>query len=85
MTEKLKTLLVMYAIAIVIVFAVLGLICVNSYGNSLNYRIHKLPFKMCFDKPVVVDYDNDGDKDVLFSDSECNVYFLENLLINLGE
>jgi hypothetical protein len=55
------------------------------FGYISDFKMHKLNFKHCFIEPVIVDYDNDGDKDILISDEDCNVYLLENLLINFGE
>lgn len=51
-----------------------------------KFRVHRLDnlapgVNYSINYPVVTDYDNDGDQDVIMVSKEGVIYFLENLLI----
>ena len=51
-----------------------------------NFKVHVLKnlapgCNYSINTPVIIDYDNDGDQDVILVTKEGVVYFLENLLI----
>jgi hypothetical protein len=58
-----------------------------SYTNAAvpKFRVHVLKnlapgVNYSINYPIVIDYDNDGDQDVLIITKEGTIYFLENLL-----
>jgi hypothetical protein len=75
--KKLITILVLISSLLVIPISVSAAIpkfkvhILNNLITGFNYSINY---------PVVIDYDNDGDLDVLIISKEGTIYFLENLL-----
>jgi len=45
---------------------------IKNLSPGVNYSINT---------PVIIDYDNDGDQDIVMITKEETIYFLENLLI----
>jgi len=76
--KKLITILVL--ISSLLVFTSL------SYAATPKFRVHILKnlapgCNYSINTPVIIDYDNDDDSDVILISKEGVIYFLENLLI----
>lgn len=57
-----------------------------SFASEPKFKVHIIQnlingFNYSINYPVVIDYDNDGDLDVLIISKEGTLYFLENLTI----
>ena len=70
-----------------IIFIILFLLIATfSYAANPKFKVHVLPnlapgVNYAINTPVVIDYDNDGDMDIVIISKEGVIYFLENLLI----
>ena len=61
-------------------------ICTTVYAQPPKFKLHiikdmNVGVNYSINYPVVIDYDNDGDQDILIMSKEGTLYFLENLLI----
>jgi hypothetical protein len=77
MIKKLTTILVLISSLLVLP--------VSINAAKPKFRVHILKdlapgVNYAINYPVVIDYDNDGDQDVLIISKEGVIYFLENLL-----
>jgi len=77
MIKKLTTILVLVSILLVLPVAV--------SAAKPKFRVHILKdlapgVNYSINYPVVIDYDGDGDLDVLIINKEGTIFFLENLL-----
>ena len=75
-----KLVLIFILISSLLVFAI------PLYAATPKFRVHILKdlisgFNYSINYPVVIDYDGDGDLDVLIINKEGTLYFLENLSI----
>jgi len=67
------------------------LICSTAYAKEPKFKVHVIKdpkmegVNYSINYPVVIDYDNDGDQDVLVMAKDGTLYFLENLEINKEE
>ena len=63
-------------------------ICSAAYAKEPKFKVHVIKdskmegVNYSINYPVVIDYDNDGDQDVLVMAKDGTLYFLENLEIN---
>ncbi len=76
----------------IILLALVTILCYtctinNSYAANPKFRLHILDIhnltgvNYAINYPVVIDYDLDGDLDILIMSKEGTLYFLENLTI----
>lgn len=72
---------------ITILVVISSLLVLPVYVNAAKpkFKVHVLKdlipgFNYSINYPVVIDYDGDGDLDVLIINKEGTIYFLENLL-----
>jgi hypothetical protein len=75
-----KKLIIGLLISILLVFPV------SIYAATPKFKVHILNnlapgCNYSINTPVVIDYDNDGDSDIILVTKEGVIYFLENLLI----
>ena len=62
--------------------------CSIAYAKEPKFKVHVIHdskmegFNYSINYPVVIDYDNDGDQDILVLAKDGTLYFLENLEIN---
>jgi hypothetical protein len=75
-----KKLIIGLLISILLVFPV------SVTAATPKFRVHVLKnlapgCNYSINTPVIIDYDNDGDSDVILISKEGVIYFLENLLI----
>jgi hypothetical protein len=73
-------------ITILLLISTLLVFPVSIYAATPKFRVHILPnlapgCNYSINTPVIMDYDNDGDQDVILVTKEGIVYILENLLI----
>jgi len=73
-------------ITVLLLITTFSLITINSYAANPKFKVHALKdlapgCNYSINTPVVIDYDNDGDQDVILVTKEGTVYILENLII----
>jgi len=71
-------------ILFLIFISILLVLPVSVSAKAPKFRLHILKdlipgFNYSFNYPVVIDYDGDGDLDILVISKEGTLYFLENL------
>ena len=60
-------------------------ICSTAHAQDPKFKVHVIKdnklagVNYSINYPVVIDYDNDGDDDILIMSKEGTLYFLENL------
>ena len=68
-----------------ILMIILSLIFINSsFASEPRFKVHIIEylapgFKYAFNFPVIIDYDNDRDMDILIITKEGVIYLLENV------
>jgi hypothetical protein len=72
-------------ILIIFLISILLVLPLFSYAAKPKFKLHILKdlapgVNYAINYPVAIDYDNDGDQDILIINKEGTVYFLENLL-----
>jgi hypothetical protein len=78
----------MKRVVLAILFLLFSSVC---YALAPNFVMHKLDIDVCggcaseTHIPVVIDYDKDGDMDILIVNRNGEVYVLENKLIDYKE
>lgn len=73
-------------ITILMFISSLLIFTVSSYAAVPKFKLHIINLNnpgvnYSINYPVVIDYDNDGDEDILIISKEGILYFFENLLI----
>ena len=62
-------------------------ICSTAHAQDPKFKVHVIKdsklsgVNYSINYPVVIDFDNDGDPDILIMSKEGTLYFLENLII----
>jgi hypothetical protein len=62
-------------------------ICSTAHAQPPKFKVHVIKdsklsgVNYSINYPVVIDFDNDGDPDILIMSKEGTLYFLENLII----
>jgi hypothetical protein len=72
---------------IILLFITILVFTVTAYAATPKFKLHILKnlspgFNYSINYPVVIDYDGDGDQDILIISKEGVICFLENLLIS---
>ncbi len=69
-----------------VLISILLVVPLSAHAQPPKFKLHIIKdmiigVNYSINYPVVIDYDNDGDQDILIMAKEGTLYFLENLLI----
>jgi len=83
--ERIRNKIIKKLITILIFISILLVFPLSISAEVPKFRVHILKnlapgVNYSINTPVVIDYDNDNDQDILIITKEGTIYFLENLL-----